>query len=90
MKLVSDNGKTFKAAANLIQSIVGHENVQHYLSSLGVRWVFNLHKAPWWGGIFERLIQSTKRCLLRYSEYAGGKEKLVKKSIVVIFLTKIF
>ena len=25
--------------------------------------MFNLPKAPWWGGIFEWLIQSTKICL---------------------------
>lgn len=23
----------------------------------------NLEKAPWWGGLFERLVKSTKRCL---------------------------
>ena len=23
---------------------------------------FNLDKAPWWGGVFERLAKSTKRC----------------------------
>jgi len=28
-----------------------------------VEWTFNLEKAPWWGGIFERLLQSVKRCL---------------------------
>ena len=62
-KMVSDNGKTFKAAAKIIESIVSHEHVQRYLSGLGIQWVFNLPKAPWWGGVFERLIQSTKRCL---------------------------
>lgn len=62
-KMVSDNGKTFKAAAKVIESIVSHEEVQRYLSGLGVKWMFNLPKAPWWGGVFERLIQSTKRCL---------------------------
>ena len=61
--MISDNGKTFKAAAKVIESTVSHEDVQHYLSGLGVQWMFNLPKAPWWGGVFERLIQSTKRCL---------------------------
>ena len=28
-----------------------------------VQWSFNLEKAPQWGGLFERLIKSTKRCL---------------------------
>ena len=62
-KMISDNGKTFKAAAKVIQSILSHEDVRQYLSGLGVKWIFNLPKAPWWGGVFERLIQSTKRCL---------------------------
>ena len=35
--MVSDNGKTFKAAAHLIWSIVSHKDVQHYLSGLGVK-----------------------------------------------------
>ena len=38
-------------------------DVQNYLSHVGVNWVFNLEKAPWWGGMFERLVKSTKRCL---------------------------
>ena len=25
--------------------------------------MFNLEKAPWWGGVFERMVKSTKRCL---------------------------
>ena len=26
-------------------------------------WNFNLEKAPWWGGVFERLVKSAKYCL---------------------------
>ena len=37
--------------------------VTNYLSHIGIEWLFNLEKAPWWGGVFERLIKSTKRCL---------------------------
>ena len=62
-KIISDNGKTFTAAAKVIESVVCHGDVQQYLCDLGVQWEFNLPKAPWWGGVFERLIQSTKRCL---------------------------
>ena len=51
-KMISDNGKTFKAAAKVIEAIVSHEDVQQYLSGLGVQWGFNLPKAPWWGGFF--------------------------------------
>ena len=30
---------------------------------VGVEWMFNLEKAPWWGGVFERMVKSMKRCL---------------------------
>jgi hypothetical protein len=62
-KILSDNGKTFKAAAKAIHAVVNHAEVQKYLSGLGVKWIFNLPKAPWWGGVFERMVRSTKRCL---------------------------
>ena len=62
-RIVSDNAKTFKATAKAIDSMLKNQDVQNYLSNVGVEWVFNLEKAPWWGGIFERLIKSTKRCL---------------------------
>lgn len=37
--------------------------MQQYFAGLGMKWSFNLEKAPWWGGVFERLIKSVKRCL---------------------------
>ena len=49
---ISDNGKTFKAS-----------DLKQFLLKNGVQWKFNLPKSPWWGGFFERLVQSTKRCL---------------------------
>ena len=61
--LVSDNAKTFKGAAKVIQDIIMHPAVKKYCSNLAFEWRFNLEKAPWWGGMFERLIKSTKRCL---------------------------
>ena len=60
---VSDNGKTFKAASKAIKEIMQHQDVQQYLSGVGVEWRFNLPRAPWWGGVFERMIRMTKRCL---------------------------
>ena len=62
-RILSDNAKTFKAAAKLLKSIFSHQEVKDHLSHLGVEWIFNLEKAPWWGGLFERMIKSTKRCL---------------------------
>ena len=62
-RVISDNGKAFKAAAKTIQAVLGHKNVKAYFSGLDVKWVFNIPKAPWWGGIFEWMVRSMKRCL---------------------------
>ena len=40
-----------------------HEDVKQHLSGRGVEWVFNIERAPWWGGCFECMVQMTKRCL---------------------------
>ena len=62
-KMISDNGKTFKAAAKSISTALSSFVVQGYSANTGVQLSFNLEKVPWWGGLFERLIKSTKRCL---------------------------
>ena len=64
-KFVSDNGKSFKAAAQAIKTIMNSGEVQHYLhvAGVGVEWSFNLERAPWWGGVFERMMWMTKQCL---------------------------
>lgn len=62
-KMVSDNAKTFKAAAKALALIMESSSVTKHLSSVGVTWSFNVAKAPWWGGVFERMIQTAKRSL---------------------------
>lgn len=64
-KIVSDNAKTFKAAAKAIKTMLNYEDLKDHLMNLKMDWNFNLEKAPWWGGLFERLIRSTKRCLCK-------------------------
>ena len=59
----SDNAKTFKAAARMVKTIMETSVVANLFSDIGVKWAFNLERAPWWGGVFERMIQMTKRCL---------------------------
>ena len=50
---VSDNGATFKSAAKIIKSIMEHPN---YLSNVKIKWSFNIERAPWWGGFFDRMV----------------------------------
>ena len=70
--MISDNAKTFISAAQTIEDMLTSSEVQQYLSHLRVKWSFTLEKAPWWGGFYERMIQSMKRCLKK----TIGKAKL--------------
>ena len=63
--LISDNAKTFKSACKDIRKITHSEEVLRYLTNNRIKWTFIVEKAPWWGGFWERLIQSVKRCLRR-------------------------
>ena len=58
-----DKGKVFKAAGKVIRNVLSSAEVQNYCAGIGIRWRFNVPKAPWWGGLFERLVRSTKQCL---------------------------
>ena len=50
--VVSDNGSAFKS-----------EELKRLLAEYSISWKYNVALAPWWGGFFERLVKSTKRCL---------------------------
>ena len=60
---ISDNGKTFKAASKFLKSVFKDDAVTDHLAERVCEWTFNVERAPWWGGAFERMVQSTKRCL---------------------------
>ena len=64
-RVVSDNAKTFKAAAAILRETLAHPHTQPYFadSHIQFQWSFNIEKAPWWGGFFERLVKSVKCCL---------------------------
>ena len=62
-RLISDNAKTFKSAAKEVKYIGRSPEVQRFLAKKGIVWDFIVEKAPWHGGFWERMIQSTKRCL---------------------------
>ena len=62
-KVVSDNGKTFKAAGWIIKDVMNSSEVQKYFSGNRVEWTYNLERAPLWGGVFERMVGLMKKCL---------------------------
>ena len=54
--IYSGNGGTFKAAAKWLKTTQTSEKFNDYLAQYSIQWKFNLSRAPWWGGQFERLI----------------------------------
>ena len=61
--IVSDNAKTFKASEKVLRKLYDHPEVRAYLENERIEWRYNLERAPWWGGFFERLVGSVKRGL---------------------------
>lgn len=49
---------------------MNNTGIKEYLAEKRVQWIFNLERAPWWGGLFERMVRSTKRCLKKTIEVA--------------------
>eukprot|EP00731_Ephydatia_muelleri_P014348 Em0008g68a len=58
-RMISDNTKTFKSAVRLIYKLLHPQK----FCNTHLIWNYNLEKAPWWGGMFERMIRSMKMCL---------------------------
>ena len=81
-RIISDNAKTFKSTAKVLKEIMNHPDVHRYLENARVEWKFNVEKAPWWGGVFERLIRSVKRCLRKI--IGRAKLSLEELSTIVI------
>ena len=64
-RIYSDNGKTFVSASKCIQQVMKDERIHGFLTQQGIEWKFNLSRAPWWGGQFERLIGLVKGSLYK-------------------------
>ena len=61
--IVSDNAKTFKSAAKVLQKVFSYPSVKRFLANRRIMWKFNMDRAPWWGGFFKRMIQNAKQSL---------------------------
>ena len=65
--IISDNAKQFKLSSDTINAIWGSllrsEEVQNYVSNVGIKWSFIVEQAPWMGGFYERLVGLVKHAL---------------------------
>ena len=80
--IYSDNAKTFKAAAGRIHRIMQSEKMNDFLAKNEIKWKFNLSRAPWWGGQYERLIGIVKQSLYRVTGKALLKLKELKEVLM--------
>ena len=64
-RIYSDNGKTFVSASKWIQQVMKDERTYGFLTQQGIEWKFNLSRASWWGGQFERLMGLVKGSLYK-------------------------
>ena len=62
-KIYSDNGKTFVGAERWLKQVMRDEKMQDHLAHEHIKWQFNLSRAAWWDGQFERLIGLVKTAL---------------------------
>ena len=65
--IISDNGTTFiKASKSIAKIINGSENMNKfvgYFTAFNIKWQFIVPRAPWWGGFYERMVQTVKRTI---------------------------
>ena len=64
-KIYSDNAKTFEAAAKWLKKVMASERFHEYLTNQEIKWQFNLSRAPWWGGQYERIIGVLKQSMYK-------------------------
>ena len=62
-KVYFDNGRTFVGATQWIKQVMQDEKFQNFVAYQGIKWQFNLSRAPWWGGQFERMVGLVKGAL---------------------------
>ena len=63
--MYSDNAKTFVSGSKWIEQVMKDEKISGFFTQQGIEWKFNLSRAPWWGGQFERLIGLVKGSLYK-------------------------
>jgi hypothetical protein len=64
-KFIARRGKTFVAAATCLREAMKEERFHNWLAEQTIDWQFNLSRATWWGGQFERMVGLVKQALYK-------------------------
>ena len=80
--VISDNASTFKSASKELEKILSDSGVIEHFTKGRIKWSYNLEKAPWWRGFYERLVKSLKRCLKK----TIGRAKLSYDELVTVVI----
>ena len=80
--VISDNAKTFKSTGKHLEKICNNEELHGYLTTRRIEWTFNVAKAPWQGGFFERLIGISKSILYKVL----GRSKLSFREVETLLI----
>ena len=82
--IYSDNGATFVGVANWMKKVLNDERLQDYLARHDITWKFNLSRAPWWGGQFERMVGLVKNAFYKVIGHAQLSWKELQKVILSV------
>ncbi|XP_065058573.1 uncharacterized protein LOC135686298 [Rhopilema esculentum] len=82
--VISDNTKTFKSTGKQLKKICDNENWQEYLTTKRIDWIFNVSKAPWQGGFFERLVEISKSTLYKVLGRSKLSFREVEKMLIQV------
>jgi len=79
----SDNAAIFQAARRELAElcpILNDQQTSHYFAHRGITWKFIAPRAAWWGGWWERMVGTTKRCIIKVL----GKRQVDDKKVNTI------
>ena len=83
-KVISDNGRTFIAAAKWLRKIMRKEKLQDFLAHHKITWQFNLSRVPRWDGMFERMVGLVKTAFYKVLKRAELKFKELQDIQIIL------
>ena len=86
-RIYSDNGAIFIGAVKWVKAVMRDEQLQGYLAKNRIRWQFNLSRAPWWGGQFERMVGLMKAAFYKVIGNGFRSWKELEKVLLSVEIT---